>query len=133
MNDTQTGERLPFSKDVLLFKSQHKTIGHTNWRVIVYERPEVFHYNSGNPQTYAERYTGYQFWTGTEWKRETEHPRYDYNDGTYAGLPKGLRTLFYENQVVIEYHLHNEYPMVAGEGAPQYTFDIPAETQLSLL
>lgn len=52
---------------------------HTNWRVIVFERPDVFHYNRGNPYTVTERFTGYQFFTQFGWERETEHPRYNHN------------------------------------------------------
>lgn len=132
--DTEIGNRLPFSSDVLIWKSAHKVIGHTAWRVIVYERPDVFHLNNDNPYTSAERFTGYQYWTGQEWRRETEHPRYNHNDGSYAGLPKGLRVLFYENRPAIEYHLHQEesYLMVEGEGAPQYTFLPAQDAQLCL-
>lgn len=111
--------------DTVIFTSAHKTIGHTNWRVQVYEHP-----------TYG-RCTRYQWHDGSNWRNEKEHPRYNSHDGTYAGLPKGLRVLYYDNLPAIEYHLQaeptQEFPMVPGDGAPQYTFDVPNETQLSLL
>jgi hypothetical protein len=129
------GQPLPFKSDtVLLWQSAHKTIGHTNWKVVVYEKHnELLNWRTGERGT--ARYTGYFWWDGYNWMSETAHPRYDSNDGTYAGLPKGLRKMFYDNESTINGYLHPEtvYQMVEGEGAPQYTFDVAPETQLSLL
>jgi len=92
--------------DTIVFTSQHKTIGHTNWRIQIYERWDLKDWHKfeyGNC-----RYTRYQYWDGATWKNETEHPRYNHNDGTYGGLPKGLRTLYYENIDSINYYLQEE-------------------------
>lgn len=138
-------------QDKILFTSTHKTIGHTNWRVQVFEREDciIAPSRSGLSEFTrgTDRFTRYQYFDGQrqQWKNETEHPRYNPHDGTYAGLPKGLRALYYDNLTAIDYYLHTEdtqddnntqpaaFAMVEGEGAPQYTFDIPADTQLSLL
>lgn len=128
-----TNQPLPFRSDtLLLWQSPHMTIGHTNWKVVVYEKYNALLDWTG--KTGTARYTGYWYFDGADWKPETEHPRYNHNDGVYAGLPKGLRKLFYKHQKEIENHLQAvEFPMVEGEGAPQYTFDLAPETQLSLL
>lgn len=125
-------EKLPFGDDCIIFKSEPKKIGKTLWRILVFERIDQKDWSK--PDFSECRYTRYQWHDGDRWNNETDHPRYDGNDGTFAGLPKGLRTLFYENKDQIDHYLHEEdtYPLVEGEGAPQYTFDIQSDQQLSL-
>lgn len=36
----------------------------------------------------------------SEWKKEKDHPKYNFNDGTYAGLPKGLIRLWEKNNAL---------------------------------
>ena len=97
----------------LIFTSPPVTIGKTNWRLIVFEKDDNVHvYRKG--KSYPElipskiRFTRYQFfddsayWRGDKWTDETEHPRYNPNDGTYGGLPKKLRNIFYSNVKDIE-------------------------------
>jgi len=44
------------------------------------------------------------------WHHEREWPGYDFNDGTYGGLPRTLRKLWEANRVEIERILHGKEP-----------------------
>jgi hypothetical protein len=94
--DLKIGAKLAFSQDVLLWKSEFKIIGKTAWMFIVYERPDVYHYSTKS--THSEKYTGFLYWDGERWEREFNHQKYDTNDGSYAGLPKGLVKLFHSHK-----------------------------------
>ena len=123
-------------RETVLYTTPEKRIGNTLWRLQVYEKWDLkdwrkFEYG-------LCRYTRYQFKsthsTDGLWHKATEHPKYDFNDGTYAGLPKGLRKLYFEHEQEIQAALKPEivFELVEGEGAPQYTFDVKPDQQYSL-
>lgn len=76
------------------YQSNPMRIGKYEWRVVV---------RNG---TYSPRVTDYEFRTpecpeyhqpAGRFKSMTEWPRYNHNDGTYAGCPKTLRKLYDQN------------------------------------
>lgn len=91
----------------LIYKSDAVKIGKTQWRVIVYEKQDRV-YACGKLHPAAVRYTEYQYfdaslnYRGDQWADSTQHPRFNHNDGTYAGLPKSLCKIFYANQNAIQ-------------------------------
>lgn len=91
----------------LIYQSEAVKIGKTQWRVIVYEKNDSV-YACGELHPADVCYTEYQYfdtslnYRGDQWKDATHHPRYNFNDGTYAGLPKSLRKIFYANQHAIQ-------------------------------
>lgn len=103
---------LPFSHDRVIYFTPAYQIGKLFWTCIVFERDDcLLNWRTGERGT--DRFTGYLYHDpfdriGTYWKRESDHPRYDHNDGVYAGLPHGLRKIFESHRMEIEYHLHFE-------------------------
>ena len=125
-------------KQTVIYTTPEYKIGKTIWRLQVYEKWALKDRNKF--EFGLCRYTRYQWFTGTRYPGDgflddTKHPRYDHNDGTWAGLPHGLRTIFYAHQTEIESALHPqpapEFEIVAGQGAPQYTFYAGDDVQLS--
>lgn len=78
-----------------LFVSEPRKIGNTYWTICVY------------PSRFVGCVcTGFSWSTDSKnWKKDENHPRYNHNDGEFAGLPKGLVSLFNDNRVSIEAHL----------------------------
>lgn len=90
--------------DRILYETPIYEIGRkykTQWKLQVYERDDEL-LNIGGERGLA-RYTRYMYnagWGGIiMWTREINHPKYDSNDGTWAGLPHGLRKI-YEKHIV---------------------------------
>ena len=81
-------------------------IGKTEWRMMVYEKNNVLYLPSETGKDHfmqgTHRFTRYQYNDYGTWKNETDHPRYDSNDGSYAGLPKGLKKIFYNHEQEIK-------------------------------
>ena len=48
--------------------------------------------------------------TDDTWRNYREWPRYDFNDGTYGGLPRTLRKLWEANRMEIERIRHGKEP-----------------------
>jgi hypothetical protein len=77
--------------DEVLWQSEPMLIGKTSWIIVLYKNPD-----------HKKLFTGYHFHDENynrycpcdEWKSEKNHPRYNYHDGTYAGLPKTLVKLY---------------------------------------
>jgi hypothetical protein len=93
------------------FESAPMKIGKHFWRIVVrdYEMP------NGK----VTRCTAYEFKrppikaggfmvTDDTWRNYREWPGYDFDDGTYGGLPKTLRKLWEVNRVEIERILHGK-------------------------
>lgn len=87
------------------FMSPTYKIGKTDWRIIVYVG-ESFNFKTGKYEPC--RFTHYQFedlsqyWRGDKWMDENEHPRYKSDDGTWAGLPHGLRKIYQNHEAEIK-------------------------------
>lgn len=96
----------------IIYSTPAYSIGKTSWCMIVYEQDDCI--IKVNPLTRGTaRFTSYLFTDpfppGTNpWRLERDHPRYDHNDGVYAGLPKTLRQIFYAHQQEIEFHLDQD-------------------------
>jgi hypothetical protein len=93
--------------ETLIYESPIYKIGKTEWRVIVFERDDALIHPSPNVWTIGkDRFTRY-LWRrdGSQWMKETEHPRYDYHDGTWAGLPHGLRKIYEKHEAEIMFAL----------------------------
>lgn len=71
------------------FKSPEMLIGKTYWRFVVY----VSRYGLVTGYEFVEFKHGAYFWSP-----ETEHLRYNSNDGMYSGLPKGLVKLWEDHK-----------------------------------
>lgn len=90
-----------------LFESIVKKIGNHEWRFVVYdETGDLFdgkRYGGG-------RFTDYEWRVPThlassqpnEWQNKKKWPRYNFNDGTYAGLPRSLATLYKRHSHLIK-------------------------------
>ena len=78
-----------------LFVSEPRKIGKTYWTICVY------------PSRFVGCVcTGFSWSTdGARWLKDENHPRYNHNDGEFAGLPKGLVGLFEDNRDNINVHL----------------------------
>jgi hypothetical protein len=91
----------------LIFQSASMKIGHTYWHIQINEDTDavICPSNNGTKEfTRGTQYsTRYQYHDGMNWKNETEHPRYNGNNGTTAGLPKGISKLFYSNEKIINF------------------------------
>ena len=124
----------------LKFQTASYKIGKTYWRLQVLEDQDAVISPSlsvsGEFERGTQYSTQYQYHDGQTWKNDTEHPRYDGNH-TYNGLPRGIAKVYYSNEKIIKFWIdqnnQKSFPMVEGEGAPQYTFDLPTDTQLALL
>ena len=80
---TQAGE--------IVWRSPRVLLGETEWRVTVYD-----HKRWSRCVGYEWRRSGHWMW-----RRDEDHPRYDSDDGQYAGLPKGLLKLYKEHALHI--------------------------------
>ena len=81
----------------IVFTTPSARIGKHEWRMIVYEQEQ----HDGK----LARFTEYQWrpvfqtWGDTAWRYEDRWPRYNSNDGQYAGCPKSLAArVYYPNQ-----------------------------------
>ena len=107
----------PVPNDVageVVFESKARLIGKTYWKMCVYRdssvnvAKETAWWGKINPERLEERrlpfdlFTMYVYYTGSSWKKENTHPRYNSHDGTYAGLPKTLVKIYEENMGSIE-------------------------------
>lgn len=93
----------------VLFKSEPMLIGKTYWIALVYKDLKFdFEGNikdnerygipiqNGNYNTFCFYKEGNGF--RSHWADMKNHPKYDFNDGTYAGLPKNLVKLYENNK-----------------------------------
>lgn len=80
-------------------------IGKTEWKLVVYENPDCILAPSvtGEPEFMRgiARMTVYQYNDHGVWRDHTLHPRYNSNDGSYAGLPRGLKKIFKRHETDI--------------------------------
>lgn len=123
----------------IVYSTPASRIGNTLWLCQVYERWDLKDYRKF--EYGFVRATRYLYTTGDGvWRKDEDHPKYNHNDGTYAGLPKGLRQIFLAHESEILEALitpdreadRTEYHLVPGQGAPQYTFYAGNEIQLHL-
>lgn len=97
----------------ILFESSPLKIGKLYWKVIVYEDLKFNHehekalnkkhgisISNGKFTTYCFYKEGDYF--RSHWACMKEHPKYNSNDGCYAGLPKSLTKLYEKNKKEIE-------------------------------
>ena len=79
-----------------LFASPPRRIGKREWRVVVCH----FNENDGGPFVeYEWRDPAYaNLEPAGPWKPMSNYPGHDSNDGTWAGCPKTLRTLYQVNR-----------------------------------
>ena len=99
------------STDKIIYETPVYKIGKTDWKIIVYERDNCYSFSRDGyfekDKTYpSQRFTRYMYdagWDGIRvWTDETNHPKYNGNDGSYAGLPKGLRKIKEKHEVEIK-------------------------------
>ncbi len=98
-------------------------------------------YTEKHPFMFQVYLRGYIIETTSETKHNklVEYLKVYCNDDSYADLPKSKKIMI-ESEYTVRWDpgLNTEpapesFPMIdTGEGAPQYTFDVPADTQLSL-
>lgn len=90
--------------DTLIYETPAYKIGKTRWKLIVYEQDDaLLPHNSGVWTIGIKRFTSYLWLCGeSQWRSETEHPRYNSHDGTWAGLPQGLRKIYERHRSDIE-------------------------------
>lgn len=108
----------------VLFKSEPMLIGKLYWKVIVYKDlkfdvEQSIKLNSlygtairnGCYSTYCfyKEGDGYR----SHWSDMKNHPKYNFNDGTYAGLPKSLTKLYHQNEVEINNALSGKEVVVS--------------------
>ena len=76
-----------------LYATPTMKIGQHYWRLVVYAKPDggrVTSYEWQGPNWYGfVEYEPQGFWSPQQ-----DWPRYNFNDGTYGGLPKTLRKLY---------------------------------------
>jgi hypothetical protein len=95
------------------FESAPMKIGKHFWRIVIHDYEM--------PHGRATQCTAYEFKrspikagdfmvTDDTWRNYREWPGYDFNDGTYGGLPRTLRKLWDRNRVEIERILHGTEP-----------------------
>lgn len=86
------GDAYEFASRGYKFKSEPMRIGKTWWRLVVVRG------------TYSPVVTDFEFYRRSGaalnncWYESSEHPRYNHNDGMYAGLPKGLVKLYHKHK-----------------------------------
>lgn len=101
MNELPINKPLPFMSDtVLLWQSPAVKIGKTYWKMVYYTKKEsAFDFENNKWLDY--NVNDFVFWNGYSWLHSREHKRYNPHDGVFAGLPKGLRTLYerYEKEI----------------------------------
>lgn len=76
------------------YESAPCTIGKTDWKVTVLDSSM----GHGRVTDYLFRAAG----SAGPWQSSKDHPKYDINDGTYGGLPKGLVKIYDENRIQID-------------------------------
>jgi len=90
--------------ETLIYETPVYKIGKSEWKLIVFERDDALLHPAPDVWTIGKkRFTRY-LWRRDEsqWRKETEHPNYDYNDGTWAGLPHGLRKIYEKHEAEIK-------------------------------
>jgi hypothetical protein len=88
-----------------LFASLAMIIGKHQWRIIVTPEGHT-RYEFKRPPI---KVGGFMV-TDNSWRNYREWPGYDFNDGTYGGLPRTLRKLWEANRVEIERILYGKKP-----------------------
>ncbi len=83
----------------IIYITPSRKVGKYEWRYMVYEAL-YFSFKPGKDE--MTRFTRYQYNAFGIWRNETEHPRYDGNDGMYAGLPKRLYGIYKSNETAIQ-------------------------------
>src|SRR3990167_10397383 len=86
-----------------IFQSPEYLIGKTLWRVLVEQDNAGTVYCGGVLHESELRTTEYEYFDPYyhHWYSMTEHPRYNPDDGSWAGLPKTLLKLYrkYEQEI----------------------------------
>lgn len=83
-----------------VYASPPMRIGKTDWRLLI--RPG---FGGGLANAYQWRDAA------GGWRCQREHPRYNPHDGTYAGLPRGLRNLWQREAPALRRHGLHAPPM----------------------
>ena len=106
---TQTDTSADFSAfnqaGEILFRSEPRLIGKHEWRVTVYRHSQDRVVVGYEWRRAAETILGFTYPPAPYWRRDEDWPRYDHNDGMYAGMPRTLRRLYEEHRVEIADHL----------------------------
>ena len=77
----------------ILRLSEPFRIGRHDWRLVVYRTNDRKVFSGYEWRRRATTVCGMRF-GADRWRRDTDWPRYDTNDGQYAGLPKSTRKLW---------------------------------------
>jgi len=86
----------------VLYQSAPRKIGKHEWRVTVYR--SLYHDNRAMlGYEWRREYT--PALGGEWWRRDTDWPRYNHNDGQFAGLPKTLAKLYQDEHPKFARHL----------------------------
>jgi hypothetical protein len=96
--------------ETLIYETPAYRIGNTEWMLIVFEKDDALTHPSPDVwEIGAARFTRYLWRRDTaEWRKETEHPKYNTHDGTWAGLPHGLRKIYEKHEEEIKQALSLE-------------------------
>ena len=89
----------------ILFRSPPRRIGKHEWRVTVYRHRQHGAIVGYEWRRAAETVMGLTCPPGPYWRRDEHWPRYDRNDGQFAGMPRTLRRLYRTHQPNIAAHL----------------------------
>lgn len=89
----------------ILFRSALRKIGKHEWRVTVYRHRRYGAVVGYEWRRAAETIMGRNFPPDPYWQRDVNWPRYDHNDGQYAGMPRTLARLYDAHRVAITRHL----------------------------
>lgn len=88
----------------VLWTSPAVKIGKTLWCLAICENPEQYFYSTNETKPYI--YNTYLFLdTWGTWQTACNHPSYDSNNGSTAGLPASLRKLYDRHELLITSYL----------------------------
>ena len=104
--DTQSDAQSAFATSgEILFRSPLRKIGKHEWRVNVYRHRQYGAVVGYEWRRAAETIMGRTFAPAPYWRRDVDWPRYNHNDGQYAGMPRTLARLYDTHRVEIAPHL----------------------------
>lgn len=89
----------------ILWRSAPRRIGKHEWRVTVYRLASGRAVLGYEWRRAAETISGFAYPPSPRWQRDVDWPKYDRQDGHYAGLPRTLLKLYQKHRADLSTHL----------------------------
>jgi hypothetical protein len=98
---------------MIYYTSPSMPIGKHNWRLVIKDYETVRRAGAGY-EPCVVKVTDYEFQGRLGWRSGKHWPEYNFNDGTYSGLPRTLVKLYEREREATDWIIYGRVPAQRG-------------------